>query len=739
MKLIFTVALFVLTFSFFARAAFPASDWLDTRLSAEERVARLISAMTEDEKQQLVLSYYSDEAPWKKWKPRPEAMPNSAGFVPGLPRLQIPPLFETDAGIGVATTRGGPARARTALPSGLAAAATWNTELAFTGGQMIGRECRASGFNVMLAGGLNLERDPRNGRNFEYAGEDPWLAGRIVGAEVRGIQSNHIISTLKHFALNDQETGRASVDARLTDASARMSDLLAFEVALDDSQPGAVMCAYNKVNGVYACENEYLLNQVLKRDWAFSGFVMSDWGGVHSTVLAANSGLDQESGFPFDSEEFFVEPLKKAISDGQVASARRDDMVSRVLRQMFLKGVFDQPTAGDQSKKLNFAADADVSQRVSEEGIVLLKNDGLLPLQKNDKRFSKIAVIGGHADVGVLSGGGSSQVFPSEELAIPSEAPKDFPGPMVYYPSSPLKALSARLKDRKWTYASGKDVSEAVANARAADVVIVFATEWRAETLDADLGLPGGQNALIAQVAQANPRVIVVLQNGGPIAMPWLKDVKAVIEAWYPGTRGGEAIARILTGEVNPSGHLPVTFVNSVDDLPRSSMTPRNEGDRPFVDYNLEGAAVGYKWLLRQGKTPLFPFGFGLSYTDFKFTLRDVKATAKQFVAKVEVKNVGRKSGQAVVQIYAEPPPEAATHWESKRRLVGWSKVNVPAGGHKTVEVSLPRRALAVFAEHAWQIEPGNYRFVVAESATADGSAQTLSVPSTTLPLHPIQ
>src|SRR5579884_754891 len=385
--------------------------------TAEARAADVVSRMTLDEKLQLVFGYFATD--WQGKHPPAGVRYGSAGFVPGIDRLGITPQWETDAGIGVATQGGAvQKRLRTALPSGLATAATWNPQIAFKGGQMIGSEARASGFNVMLAGGVDLARDPRNGRNFEYAGEDPLLAGTIVGSEIAGIQSNHIVSTAKHYALNDLESGRKGHDARIDRGAARMSDLLAFQFAIERGQPGSVMCAYNKVNGDFSCENSWLLNDVLKHDFGFRGYVMSDWGAVHSTEKAAINGLDQESGWPFDEQPYFREPLKAAVLAGRVPQARIDDMARRILYALYATGAEDNPVS--ENLPINYSADESVSEADAEQAIVLLKNEGnLFPLATNARR---IVVIGGHADKGVLAGSGSSLVYPRGGNAVPGLA-----------------------------------------------------------------------------------------------------------------------------------------------------------------------------------------------------------------------------------------------------------------------------------------------------------------------------
>src|SRR6185312_4437976 len=293
--------------------------WMNATLDADRRAELVLAEMSRAEKQTLVFGYFATDAPWKKYVAPPEARAGSAGYVPGIPRLGIPPQWETDAGIGVASQAAArDKRGRTALPSGLATAASWDPALARRAGAMIGSEARSSGFNVMLAGGIDLVREPRNGRNFEYGGEDPLLAGTMVGHIIAGIQSNHVISTIKHYALNDQETGRDRLNVTIDRDAARMSDLLAFQIGIEHGDPGSVMCAYNQVGGQHACENPFLLTQVLRRDWAWPGYVMSDWGATHSTVAAANAGLDQDSGWPFDDRPYFREALRDAVASGQV-------------------------------------------------------------------------------------------------------------------------------------------------------------------------------------------------------------------------------------------------------------------------------------------------------------------------------------------------------------------------------------------------------------------------------------
>lgn len=709
--------------------------WMKTSLSAAERTQLVLKEMTLDEKLSLVVGYFGTDAPWKNFTRPVESYPQSAGLVYGVPRLGIPNIWQADAGVGVASQSGPNVRERTALPSGMNTAATWNPQVGFEGGAMIGAEARTSGFNVLLAGGVNLVREPRNGRNFEYGGEDPLLAGVMVGSQIKGVQSNNIVSTLKHFAYNDQETGRFHLNVTIDEAAGRMSDLLALQFAYEIGNPGSVMCSYNRVYGVYGCESEYLLNEVLKNDWGFKGWVMSDWGATHSTVPAANNGLDQQSGLPFDVAAYFKEPLKEAVMNGWVTPARLDDMAGRVLHALFEQGVMDHPVPKG-SNNIDFKKHGLVTQKDAEEGMVLLKNataknEKLLPLAKDLK---KIAIIGSHANVGVLSGGGSSQVYPLGGMAVKGLGPKVFPGPLVYFPSSPLKALETRLPNARISFDEGTNPQAAAELAGESDVVIVFANQWTAESVDApNLSLPDNQDALIASIAKANAKTVVVLQTGGAVLMPWLNDVGAVLEAWYPGTNGGEAIARVLTGEVNPSGHLPITFPAAEDQLPRPVVDgdPEKPDERFEVNY-FEGAAVGYKWFELKNHKPLFPFGFGLSYTDFAYS--DLKADAKngQLSVSFSVKNTGAVAGKDVAQVYVAP---TGSKWEAPKRLGAFQKVDLKPGESTNVTVSVDPRLLAMYQskDKTWKIAKGEYEVILATSTAEPQSKVKVKLPARSL------
>ena len=644
--------------------------------------------------------------------PVPPGVPYTAGYIRGVPRLGIPDLLESDASLGVAN----PLQLRqgdgaTALPSGLALAATFDPALAYASGAMMGAESRAKGFNVLLAGGVNLTRDPRNGRNFEYLGEDPLLAGTLAGQSIRGVQSQGVVSTVKHYVLNDQETQRRYLDAHIDEAALRESDLLAFELAIEKGRPGSVMCSYNLVNGFYACGNDHLLNQVLKGDWGYRGWVMSDWGAV-SDVSYFNQGLDQESGEQLDDEVYFGAPLKAELAAGRVSRARLSDAVRRILRSVYAVGA-DQPKS---VAPIDYAAHAKIARDAAAAGIVLLKNDGVLPLAETART---ILLVGGHADLGVLSGGGSSQVTPSGEP--PTLIPVGGSGPMgafakeLIVPSSPLNALREALPDADIEFASGYDADRAAAGARHVDLVIVFATRWQMEGRDSgSLSLPEGQDELIDKVSRANPNTIVVLETGNPVRMPWLAGVRAVLEAWYPGQEGGAAIADVLTGAVNPSGRLPMTFPVDESQNPRPVITGFGDPDRTriVVDY-VEGADVGYRWFARHDLKPLFAFGYGLSYTRFAYadlSARDAPSPDVSFT----VRNTGARPGATTAQIYLL---SAAGH--PVRRLVAFGKTSLEPGASRQLTLSIDPRLLAHWdsARHGWQIDAGDYVLALADAA----------------------
>jgi beta-glucosidase len=711
-----------------ASATESPTAWLDKSLSPDERADRLVRAMTQEEKLTVVTGYFGVQKEWNQYRV-PEARPQSAGVVRGVPRLGLTPEWQSDAGSGVATQGEAPPELeRTVLPSGILTASTWDLAMAEQGGVMIGSEARATGYNVMLAGGVDLMREPGNGRNFEYGGEDPLLAGMMVGAIVRGIQSNHIVTTIKHYAFNDQETGRGTVNILIDEAAARSSDLLAFQIAVEQGDPGSVMCSYNLVNGAYACQNDWLLNQVLKRDWGFKGYVMTDWGAQHDTVENANHGLDQETGLAHLGKYQFLDKLAAAIVRGDVSPARLDDMVHRITRTLIAKGAIDDPV---QPAAIDFAAHAKVTEADAEAGIVLLKNDGILPLAASSRT---IAVIGGHADVGVLTGGGSAQVYAPGGNAVRGLGPAHWPGPHVYARSSPLDALRAELPHAAISWSDGADLRAAAAAAAKANLAIVFVTQWTAEAMDFPLTLPDAQDALVEAVVRANRHTVVVLETGGPVLLPWAERVAAVLEAWYPGSRGGPAIARVLSGAVNPSGHLPVSFPRSADQLPRATIAGSGlPKDQVFDVHYDEGAAVGYRWYDKRGLEPRFAFGHGLSFTNFTRDSLAAHLDNGELMVSFRVRNTGARAGKDVAQVYVSP---ALGGWEAPKRLGAFVKVELLPNASQVVTVAVDPRLLAVWdaAHGGFRIAPGAYRVTLATSARDKGQSVDLTLPERVLP-----
>jgi beta-glucosidase len=686
--------------------------WMNTALSADERAKLLERAMTLEEK--IGFLHGKVGTPFRG-EPRPEGAIGSAGYIAGIPRLGVPALQESDAGLGVTNPNNvRPGDGATALPASLALAATWSPELAYRSGVVIGTEARRKGFNVMLAGGMNLARDPRNGRNFEYFGEDPLLAGTLAGEAVRGIQSQNVISTIKHFALNDQETGRLVLDARIAEDALRESDLLAFQIAIERGKPGSIMCAYDRVNGDYACGNDWLLNRVLKGDWKYPGWVMSDWGAVHDVDYALK-GLDQESGEQIDSQVFFDEPLKRAVAADAVPQARVSDMVRRVLRSMFAVGVFDAP---DARGPIDFDAHARNVQQVAEQAIVVLRNErATLPLARTTKR---IAVIGGYAEFGVISGGGSSQVYPvggpATVVPLGGEGQFSFWRAINVHPSSPVRAIRALLSEgSEIVFDDGRYPGEAARLAATADVAIVFGIQWMSENFDApDLTLPHGQDELIRAVAAASPRTVVVLETGGPVLMPWLDKTAAVVAAWYGGQRGGHALANVLFGVAEPGGRLPITFPASESQLPRPEIPGfgARVGTPVTIEYR-EGADVGYRDFARRAQQPVFPFGHGLSYTTFAYGGLEATGTTDLQVS-FTVTNTGARPGYTVPQVYL-----TAARGRTDRRLLGFDKALLAPGETKRFTLNVDPRLLAKYstAARGWQIAAGKYEIALGASS----------------------
>ena len=704
--------------------------WMNTSLSPDERAALVVKEMTLDEK--ISLLHGTGHEGLGPMSPLSVRGNGGAGHVVGVQRLGIPDIQMSDAAYGVRAS-GKNGRYSTALPCNLGAAASWDLESAYDYGALIGRELRAQGFNMSLGGGVNLTREARNGRNFEYLGEDPILGGKLVGQLIKGTQDQHMIGDIKHYALNNQESGRNAVNVNVDERSARETDLLAFEIGIRDGNPAGVMCSYNRLNGDYACDNKYLLTDLLKKDWKFPGFVLSDWGAAHSIAKASTAGMDHEQ----PNDVFYGEALKKAVEAGQVPMAEVDDHVRRIVRSMFATGVIDDPP---QKSVVDVMESFAVSQRIAENSMVLLKNDKKqLPLDAS--KIKSIALIGSHADIGMLSGGGSAQVDPpGGNVIMPSGKRGTVWGHPVWFPTSPMKSIQAKASNAKLTFDAGTDLDSAAAAAKQAEVAIVFVSRWETEGEDAKtMSLPDNQDELIAKVAAANPHTIVVLETGNPVTMPWVDKVSAILEAWFAGSRGSDALANILFGDVNPSGKLPITFPKTEADLPHPAIVqpppgtypPENpnrwrqalEGYPAFQTTYDEGLKIGYKWYDAERKQPLFPFGYGLSYTTYSYS--NMKVTpGDQVRVSFTVRNTGSRAGVEVAQVYASLPSSAG---EPPKRLVGWSRVKLNPGESKDVTVDIEPLFLSIFNtdQHAWQKVAGEYTFM------AGGSSQSLPVKGT--------
>ncbi len=685
----------------------------------DRMAARIEAQMTDAERTGMLIGIMP--IPFPDVPDVPAGLPVTAGWVNGVPRLGVPPLAETDASLGV-TNPGQlrPGDTATALPAGLALASSFDSDLAERAGAMIGSESRAKGFNVLLAGGVNLTRDPRNGRNFEYLGEDPLLAGRMGGHAIRGIQSQGVISTIKHFVLNGQETQRYTANSIIDPDALRESDLLAFQIGIEIGRPASVMCAYNLVNGAPSCGNAAMLNDVLKRDWGYKGWVMSDWGAVDGVDFLMK-GLDQQSGAQLDKQRWFDGPLKQGLANGSIPRERVSDAVRRILRGIYAVGADRQPGNAPIDK----AANAQVALEAARAGIVLLKNDGVLPLAEQART---ILVVGGNALFGVLSGGGSSQVTANGDAPqVLHPGGEGLDGQLsrqVYFASSPVKALRAALPKATIGFANGYSVGTAAAMAAKADMVVVFATKWEGELYDSgSIDLPQGQDALIAAVAKANRNTVVVLETGNPVAMPWLDEVRAVVQAWYPGQEGGTAIADVLTGRSNPSGRLPMTWPRSLVDDPRPQIPGLGLPFRTPVDVRYtEGAAVGYRRIDRDPNAVLFPFGHGLSYTRFSHSAPTIRGrNAYDLTVSVTVRNDGDRAGADVPQVYL-----VERGGRPLKRLVGFQRVVLQPGESRTIAMTVDGRLLSDFRDRRWTNPAGRYVFAVGTSAT--GLEQTVSV-----------
>ena len=691
--------------------------------SPDERAAATERQMTDDERFGMIYSVMGAASILGKAPDRriPEGTPMSAGYAQGVSRLGVPAQLQTDASMGV-TNPGNSYRpddpGATAFPSEILVGSTFNPSLARRVGEAIAREARVRGFNVLLAPGANLTSEVRNGRNYEYFAEDPWLTGVLAAEFVNGVQSVGVIATLKHYAANNFEHNRHWQDAIVDRAALREGEMLGFQIAIERSQPGAVMCGYNKLNGEYLCGNDWLLNQILKKTWGYKGWVMSDWGAVPDWDFALK-GLDQESGVQVDvmqwGSEAFTDKLRAAYRDGKLPEARLSDMVRRMVRSMYAVGA----DKWEPLPPVDMEAHNAVALDAARQGIVLLKNEGpVLPLATD--RPLKIAVIGGYAQTGVISGTGSGAVTPvgghAGQINIGGAHGKMGPARSLFlFRPAPVDELRKLLPSAEIEYDGGYTPGESALLAQRSDVAIVFAIRVEGEAFDLpDLSLPWGQDAVIEAVAAVNPNTIVVLQTGNPVSMPWRNEVKGIVQAWFPGQAGATAIAEMLTGKVNPSGRTPITWPADLADTPRPTIPILAEKwGTPVTIRYIEGAEIGYRWFAGTGRKPMYPFGHGLSYT--RFAYEGFEASGGDTVsATFTATNTGGRAGADVPQVYLT---DAAG--EKRMRLLGFERVELAPGESKEVTVIADPRLLAHFdpKEQRWRIDEGVYTVALARSA----------------------
>jgi beta-glucosidase len=696
---------------------------MDKTKSPDERAHALLQKMSLDDKLQMV----SQNAPiWAHY--------GAAGYLAGNPDLCIPDLVLNDAGQGVGDHNFNV----TAFPSTIAQASSWDRTLQRKFGNTLGREAFDKGINVQLAPDVNIARFPMNGRNSEAFGEDPYFTGQSATAVIRGIQDNAVIATVKHYALNNHEVNRMTVSADADDRTIHEIYTPAFEAAVKQGKTGSVMSSYNRINGTYASENGQMLNGILKTEFGFDGFSMTDWGGQHSTVESALAGNDMEMGFA--PKQYYGDPLRQAIQEGKVPQARLDDMVLRITRTMFRVGIFEKPAAAQPAAytaNVETPDDVALARKIAEEGTVLLKNDAdTLPIAGQGRRIAVIGPTAGQAGAEESYNTGGSAHIP-EAAAHPHVV-------------SPLAGIQQRASadNDVVAYADGNSQADAIAAASAADIAVVFVGDGETEGQDRpDLKLSSSkfctlagcaqvstdQDALIKAVAGANPNTVVVLNTGGPMLMPWLADVKSVLQAWYPGQEDGNAIASLLFGDVNPGGKLPQTFPKAMADLPI-----KNQSQYPGVDdakgvphaaYS-EGLKVGYRWYDSQGIEPLFPFGFGLSYTKFSISgvhVKSIVGGAAGALVGAAVKNTGARAGAEVVQLYVGLPPQTG---EPPKQLRSYRKVSLQPGESKTVTMKLGSRAFSYWSSDAggWVVAKGCYRLMVGSSSRDIVATKVVSV-----------
>ncbi|MFB4295774.1 glycoside hydrolase family 3 C-terminal domain-containing protein [Actinomadura sp. NTSP31] len=694
------------------RPSLAECPWMDTGKTADQRARLLLDGSTLGQK----IRWLDEQA---------ATQPGQTTFDGVTYPAQLPctpAITYTDGPDGVRGSTG-----VTAFPAPISLASTWNDQLARTKATAQAEEAFDKGKAVVLAPGVSGGRTPLAGRTSEYLGEDPLLSGNLAAQGIQGLQKGDpakpTMAVLKHYVGNEQETDRTLSSSNIDERTRRQIYDLPFEIAVRDGRPGGVMCSYNQINGTYACEND-LLKDALKNSLGFSGFVVSDFWAVHSTAPSLNAGLDQELNKPI-----YYSPagITAAINDGKITAAQVDQAAFRVVRSYIQAGLFDHPVPATPAADVSTAAHKAVSLAVATQGSVLLKNqNNTLPLPAKPL---KVAVIGPTASTTATDGVSAATACASQFMGAPSVAcPK---------PVAALDAITARVTANGGTvtFNNGKDPAAAAADAKAADVAIVLGHYTEGEFADRpDLDLDGNGDALISAVADANPDTIAVLQTGGPVLMPWQDKVKGILETWYAGDQQGTAIARLLWGDDNPSGKLPMTFPKSPADLPTrtpaqypgtfadggTTRPPDDQTSIRQVDYT-EGLKVGYRWYDNRRITPLYPFGYGLSYTSYLYkNLRVSKAGANTYNVTFNISNTGARAGTETGQVYLTLPAGAG---EPGKRLVGYAQAALKPGQTRAVTVHLkadgPAHPLSYWnpSTHAWTTTAGTYTLQVGGSS----------------------
>ncbi|MEO8885332.1 MAG: glycoside hydrolase family 3 C-terminal domain-containing protein [Mucilaginibacter sp.] len=649
----------------------------------------------------------------------------------GVARLGIPDLNSDDGPLGVRedvkpnwASAGLTTDSATFFPNGSALAATWNPALANRFGIAMGEEARARKKDIMLAPAFNITRTPLNGRTYEYYSEDPFLNAQLAVATVKGIQSQNVAACIKHYAVNNQEVDRNGVSVDLSERALREIYLPAFKAAVEEGNAWVLMSAYNKVRGEYMSENNYMLNTILKGEWKFKGLVMSDWGGTHNTINAANYGLDIEMGSrqPYNTN-YFADPLLAAVKAGKVTESTIDDKVSRILWVMYHTSLSANPPAG----KLNTPEHSKTVYDVASEAIVLLKNSAnMLPL--NTSKYKSIAIIGDNATQTFHLGGFGAGVKAKYEVTA-LQGLKNHIGNKI-----DLKFAQGYKADYKNNYPAARKeaankpnaglIQQAVDAAKSSDAAIVFIggnREYETESADRKtLELPFGEQELVDAVTAANPNTIVVVVGGAPYDLGKIKqNNNTIVWSWYNGSENGNALADVLTGKINPSGKMPFTFPVKLDDSPAHALKTY-PGENHKAEYK-EGILVGYRWFDTKKIEPMYPFGYGLSYTNFKYAaLHANKAIYKpgdKVIATLKLKNTGKFTGKEVVQLYVTK--QVSKVERADKELKAFKKVAVPAGKEITVTLNLNINDLAYYdeADKKWVVEPGKYKLLVGSSS----------------------